>query len=113
MSAGLSKPNREKLGIRSLPIRKGDEVLIVRGSLKGREGKVKSVYRAKYVIHIEKLVRDKPNGQSVQIGIHPSNVVITKIHMDKDRQALISKKAATVQRFKAQKGVVGEAASSE
>ena len=94
MSASLSKPNRAKFNVRSLPIRKGDEVLIVRGSLKGREGKVKSVYRRRYVIHIEKITRDKPNGQSVPIGIHPSNVVITKISMDKDRQSILNRKAA-------------------
>lgn len=29
-----------------------DEVTIVRGTFKGREGKVTSVYRLKYVLHI-------------------------------------------------------------
>ena len=95
MSSSLSKPNRAKFNVRSLPIRKGDEVLIVRGSLKGREGKVKTVYRRRYVIYIEKVTRDKPNGNTVPIPIHPSNVVITKIHMDKDRTALIARKAAS------------------
>jgi large subunit ribosomal protein L26e len=32
---------------RSMPIRKDDEVLVVRGTHKGREGKVSSVYRLK------------------------------------------------------------------
>jgi ribosomal protein uL24 len=32
---------------RSMPIRKDDEVLVVRGTHKGREGKVTSVYRLK------------------------------------------------------------------
>jgi len=73
--------------------RKGDEVLVVRGTYKGREGKVKAVYRRKWVIHIEKLTLDKPNGNSVPIGIHPSKVVITKISIDKDRQALLKLKA--------------------
>ena len=105
MSASLSKPNRAKFNVRSLPIRKGDEVLIVRGSLKGREGKVKSVYRRRYVIHIEKITRDKPNGQSVPIGIHPSNVVITKISMDKDRQSILNRKAAGRAQNKSTKAV--------
>ncbi|KAG9682503.1 hypothetical protein KCU95_g13969, partial [Aureobasidium melanogenum] len=49
MSAPLSKELREKYNVRSIPIRKDDEVTIVRGSNKGREGKVTSVYRLKWV----------------------------------------------------------------
>ena len=36
----------------------------MRGSNKGREGKVQSVYRLKYVIHIQGINREKTNGQS-------------------------------------------------
>lgn len=42
-----------------MPIRKDDEVVVVRGAFKGREGKIITVYRKKYVIHIEKVTRDK------------------------------------------------------
>lgn len=45
-----------------MPIRKEDEVEIVRGTFKGRDGKVTDVYRKKYVIHIEKVTREKANG---------------------------------------------------
>ena len=76
---------------RSLPVRKDDEVRIVRGKYKGREGKVTQVYRKKWVIHVERVQRDKSNGSSVPIGIHPSNVVITTIKLDKDRCALPQK----------------------
>ena len=70
---------------RSLPIRKDDEVRIVRGKYKGREGKVTQVYRKKWVIHVDRVQRDKSNGATASIGIHPSNVVITSIKLDKDR----------------------------
>jgi len=40
MSCHLSKDLRKKHGIRSLPIRKDDEVIVVRGTLKGSKGKV-------------------------------------------------------------------------
>ncbi|SPO05661.1 probable 60S ribosomal protein L26 [Cephalotrichum gorgonifer] len=91
MSAPLSKELREQHNVRSIPIRKDDEVTVVRGSFKGREGKVVSVYRLKYVIHIERVTRDKANGQSVQVGIHPSKVVINKLKIDKDREAILEK----------------------
>ncbi|KAL7932314.1 ribosomal protein L24/26 [Trichoderma chlorosporum] len=91
MSAPLSKELREKYNVRSIPIRKDDEVTIVRGSNKGREGKVTSVYRLKYVIHVERVTRDKASGQSVPLGIHPSNVVITKLKLDKDRESILAR----------------------
>jgi len=37
-------------------------VRVVRGTFKGKEGKVVQVYRKKWVIHIDKVVRDKVNG---------------------------------------------------
>lgn len=60
-------------------------MLVVRGSSKGSEGKVVQVYRKKWVIHVERLQREKVNGQTVPVPVHPSNVVITKIKVDKDR----------------------------
>jgi large subunit ribosomal protein L26e len=52
---------------------------------------VTSVYRLKYVVHIERIVREKSNGQSVPIGIHPSKVVITKLKLDKDRENILDR----------------------
>ena len=75
-----------------MPIRKDDEVTVVRGSNKGREGKVTSVYRIKYVIHIERVAREKSNGQSVPLGIAPSKVIITKLKTDKDRDNILDRK---------------------
>ncbi|KAI0451792.1 ribosomal protein L24 [Xylaria acuta] len=91
MSAPLSKELREKYNVRSIPVRKDDEVQIVRGSNKGREGKVISVYRLKYQIHIERVTREKTSGQSVPLGIHPSNVVVTKLKLDKDRENILER----------------------
>ena len=65
--------------------------MITRGSNKGREGKVTSVYRLKYIVHIERVSREKSNGQSVPIGIHPSKCVITKLKLDKDRENILER----------------------
>lgn len=92
MSAPLSKELREQYGVKSMPIRKEDQVLIVRGSKKGQEGTISSVYRLKFAIQLEKLTKEKSNGASVPLNIHPSKVVITKLHLDKDRKALIARK---------------------
>jgi len=92
MSAPLSKELRGKHNTRSLPLRKDDEVLIVRGKYKGREGKVTQVYRKKWIIHVDRVHRDKANGSTSSIGLHPSNVVITTIKLDKDRKAILERK---------------------
>ena len=55
---------------------------------KGREGKVVQVWRKKYVIHIERITREKANGATVNVGVHPSNCVITKLKLDKDRKKI-------------------------
>ena len=49
MSAPLSKELRTKYGVRSMPVRKDDEVQVVRGHYKGQQvGKVVQCYRAKF-----------------------------------------------------------------
>lgn len=83
--------NAVALQVRSIPIRKDDEVTVVRGSNKGREGKVTSVYRLKWCIHVERIAREKGNGQSVPTPLAPSNVVITKLHLDKDREQILER----------------------
>jgi len=91
-----------------MPIRKDDEVHIVRGTYKGREGKVTTVYRLKWIIHVERVVKEKINGNftslsrsdyrffapggMVNVGIQPSKVYITKLKMDKDRKELLEKR---------------------
>ncbi|KAJ3298012.1 hypothetical protein HK104_011236 [Borealophlyctis nickersoniae] len=90
---------------RSIPIRKDDIVKIVRGSNKDREGKVVSVYRKKWCIYVEKVVKEKVNGATVQIPIHPSNVVVTTLKLDKDRKALLDRKDRSKTTKEAAQGV--------
>merc|ERR1712053_54545 len=78
MSAPLSKELRQKYNVRSMPIRKDDEVQVVRGHYKGQQvGKIVQCYR------------EKSNGATVNVGIHPSKVVIVKLKMDKDRKNIL------------------------
>ena len=86
--------------VRSIPIRKDDEVIITRGSNKGREGKITSVYRLKYVVHVERVSREKSNGQSVPIGIAPSKCVITKLKLDKNRENILERKGQGMEKAK-------------
>ncbi|CAK9298059.1 unnamed protein product [Gordionus sp. m RMFG-2023] len=94
MSSPLSKELRTKYSVRSIPIKKDDEVQVVRGHFKSQTiGKVVQCYRKKFVIHIERIQREKANGATVFVGIHPSKVVIVKLKMDRDRKRILERKA--------------------
>eukprot|EP00013_Stygamoeba_regulata_P026557 CAMPEP_0177645640 /NCGR_PEP_ID=MMETSP0447-20121125/9355_1 /TAXON_ID=0 /ORGANISM="Stygamoeba regulata, Strain BSH-02190019" /LENGTH=149 /DNA_ID=CAMNT_0019148133 /DNA_START=54 /DNA_END=503 /DNA_ORIENTATION=+ len=95
MSVSLSKELRTKYNVRSVPIRRDDEVTVVRGQFKGREGKVIAVYRKRWVIHVEKCTRDKANGATVNVGVQPSNCVVQKLKIDKDRKAMLERRNRT------------------
>ena len=104
MSAALSTELKAKYHVRSMPVRKDDEVSVVRGTYKGREGKVMQCYRKKWVIHIERITREKVSGATVQVGIHPSKCVITKLKLDKDRKALLERKNRAAKKGKCAAG---------
>ncbi|MEM3591187.1 MAG: 50S ribosomal protein L24 [Candidatus Bathyarchaeia archaeon] len=82
LSAHLSSDLRETYGTRSLPIRKGDTVRVLRGDYKGVEGKVVRVDRKKYHIFIEGITRQKADGTTIFAPIHPSNVEIIRLNLD-------------------------------
>merc|ERR1711991_396055 len=88
----LSKELREKYNVRSLPIRKDDEVRVVRGSNKDTEGKVTAVYRKKWAVHIDKATREKINQATVPIPLNASNLQIVKLKLDNDRKRLLARK---------------------
>merc|ERR1719460_480560 len=96
MSSPLSKELRTKYDCKSVPVRKGDSVLIKCGSkeggVKGKTGKVLTVYRRRWCLHVEKVVRDKKNGSQVPIPIASSNCEITQLKLDKSRKALLVRK---------------------
>ena len=54
-------PHPYSLQVRAVPIRKDDEVLIKRGKFNTQEGKVMAVYRKKFVIHVERMTKEKAN----------------------------------------------------
>merc|ERR1711879_1059218 len=75
---------RTKYGVRSMPLRKDDEVQVARGHYKGQQvGKIVQCYRKKFRVYIERIQREKANGATVNVGIHPSKLVIVKLKMDK------------------------------
>ena len=92
MGAHLSRELRAQLGKRSLPIRKGDEIKVMRGSNAGKAGKVAEVDLKKTKIFVEGIVRKTAKGNEVKTGFEPSNLLITKADFsDKMRQRILEK----------------------
>lgn len=83
---------KKKHDVHAFSIQKDDEVCIVQGGFKGREGKVIAVYRKNWIIHVDRITLEKVNGQRVHVGVDPSNCVITNLKMGKTRVSLLKRK---------------------
>ena len=94
-AAPLSSELRKSHGVKSIPVRSGDTVRIVRGDHKGVEGKITRIDRRKYRIYVEGLTREKVDGTAIFVPIHPSKVTITSLNLDdKWRKQIIERKKA-------------------
>ena len=92
MHAHLSKELRDKYKKRSVRVRKGDSVKIVRGNFKGKVGKVERVDLKNLKIFVSGVDLTKSDGTKKQIPIDPSNVVLTELNIeDKKRKARLEK----------------------
>ena len=86
LSATLSKDLRADLGKRSLPVRTGDKVRVLRGDFKGHEGEVLSVDYGSYKVTIEDVTLSKPDGTAVFLPVDPSNLMIIDADTKDDRR---------------------------
>ena len=94
-SAPLSPKLKEKRNTNSVPVKTGDTVKIMRGDHKGFEGKVSRVDRKKYRILVEGATREKVDGTTTLIPIHPSKVMIPRLNLDdKWRRKMLERKGA-------------------
>jgi large subunit ribosomal protein L24 len=90
ITAPLSPELVRSKGVKSLPVRKGDTVRVVRGDHMGFEGKVNRVDLKKYRLFLEGLTREKVDGTNIFVAIHPSKVMIRNLKLDdKWRKAVV------------------------
>ncbi len=76
LSAHLSKPLHAKYKRRSLRLRKGDKVKVMRGHYKGHEGKIEHINLRESFVYITKIEVAKKDGSKVRAPIHASNLLI-------------------------------------
>lgn len=82
VSSSLSHELREKYEVRSISLRVGDTVRVLRGDYAGAEGKVTRVDRKSARILVEGITREKVDGSSLPFPIHASKVEITRLTLD-------------------------------
>ncbi len=93
MSAPLSPVLREKYGKRSIPLRVGDTVKVLRGNFKGKTEKVASIDLKRYVVFVTGVALKKANGEEAPRPLAPSNVQITELVLeDKKRIKALERK---------------------
>lgn len=94
MSAHLAKDLRQQYKRRSLPLRKGDEVKVLRGEFKGLYGKVEKIDLQNLKVKIENVKRRKASGEEVAVSIDPSNLLVMKLDMNDKKRFAGAKKGA-------------------
>lgn len=92
VSAMLDKKLRKKFNRKSMPVRKGDRVEVLRGNYKGVRSNVKKVDLKLLQITLEEIKKEKTEGTEIHIPFHPSNLKIIEADMsDKKRQKIIQR----------------------
>tara|TARA_Y100000310_G_scaffold278642_1_gene297205 strand:+ start:22118 stop:22558 length:441 start_codon:yes stop_codon:yes gene_type:complete len=93
MHVHLAKDLRTKHGFRNIQVKTGDKVKIMRGSHKGKEGKVEKVSLKKEKIYITGIENVRKEGSKTLIAFTPSNLQITTLNLeDKKRKAKLESK---------------------
>ena len=80
--AHASKDLRKKYGKRSISLRKGDKVKIMRGQFEKHEGKVEKVDLKKTRIFVNGVELTKKDGTKKLLALNPSNIMVTELNLD-------------------------------
>lgn len=84
VSSHISSTLSGKVNSRSLPLRKGDKVRVMRGDFKDHEGEITKVDLKAIKVYVDGATIEKTDGTKVQYPIHPSNLEIVDIDRKDD-----------------------------
>ncbi len=86
VSANLDPELREELGTRSIPVRVGDRVKVMRGDESGEEGIVNGIDRRKERVFVNGIDNEKQDGSTREKALKPSNLQVTALNIDDERR---------------------------
>ena len=92
LSANLSKELRKKYGKRSIPLRKGDVVKVMRGKFSKKTGKILAVNSKRLNVEIEGLQIKKQDGSKANVRFTPSILQITELNAEDKKRITIKNK---------------------
>ena len=82
LAAHISGELKKKHNTRSVTLRKGDKVKVLRGQFKGKNGRIENVDTKKSKVHINGIEFVKKDGSKTLYPIHASNLIIEELNLD-------------------------------
>ena len=86
ISVHLSKELMKKYSKRSISVRKGDSVKILRGKFSKKTGKITLLNLKKNYVNIENQLIKKKDGTEVPIKFNPSNLLVLELYKDDEKR---------------------------
>ncbi len=86
VSANLAPELREELGTRSISIRAGDRVEVMRGDESGREGIVSNIDRENERVYVNGIEVERVDGTEMEKALRPSNLQVTALNIEDNRR---------------------------
>ena len=81
LSSGLSKALKNIYHKRTLKIRTGDRVKVLRGEYAGKSGEITKISLKNTKVYIDGIITKKSTGTEVQVPLHPSNLQVTELNL--------------------------------
>ena len=98
MAVPLSKELRNRYGRRAIPVRKGDTVMILSGSYKGREERVAKVDLRGYAVTLDNVTGKTADAKLKPLSVRPSHLLLTRLALGDPWRRRILKVAETTER---------------
>lgn len=93
VAAHMSKELRAKLATkrRSIPVKKGDRVKVMRGENSGKTGKVVEVDLSWLKVYVEGITQRNAKGIEKPMPVDPSNLLVLEGDFTKDRLEMVQR----------------------
>jgi large subunit ribosomal protein L24 len=86
MTSVLDKSLRKKYERKNIEVRKNDEVKVMRGKFKGKQGKISICDIKNTRVQIEGITKQKKAGDKIGIWFHPSKIKITTLNEEDNKR---------------------------
>lgn len=98
MVTALTKEAQMRYGVKRMPVRVGDRVIVVKGKYKGIIGKVIDVDTERFFVYIDTVTRRRNDGRIVHVPIRVWNVRIVELDLsDETRREILERKRKIAQ----------------